>query len=147
MEKNSLKLNNLKDLLKNNFKIFKTLFLNLNSTNAKRGAIIIFTILILVPILFATLSLAKIFIPRIRAVTEASNSVVAFYAADSAIEWCLYNNRGKIPTLSQPVMGNGATYQIFRGNALTTCPSTDPNLNYRATGTFRGVSRSLEISE
>lgn len=96
--------------------------------------------------LAVTLTLTRIFIPKIRVTTEATDSAGAVYAADSALEWCLYNNRGKVPLLSQPVMSNNATYQIYRDGTLSTCPSGE-TLNYRTVGTFRGVSRSFEISE
>ena len=97
-------------------------------------------------ILAITLTLARVFIPRIRAITEAIDSVSAIYTADSALEWCLYNNRAKIPLLSQPTMSNGATYQIYNNGTPSNCPSGE-TLNYRTVGTFRGVSRSFEVSE
>ncbi len=110
-----------------------------------KGSIIIFTVLMLSVILAITLTLTRIFIPRIRSITEATDSLGAIYAADSAIEWCLYSNRSKNPLLAQPVMANGATYQIFSGNSPSSCPGGGP-INYRTVGTFRGVSRSFEIS-
>lgn len=110
-----------------------------------RGSIIIFTILILASILSIALTLTKIFVPKIRTITEATNSTGAVYAADSAAEWCLYSNRNKVPPLSQPVMNNGSSYQIYRDGNPSVCPSSEA-LNYRTVGTFRGVSRSFEIS-
>jgi len=112
----------------------------------QRGSIIIFTILMLSAILAITLTLTRIFIPKIRAITEATDSVSAVYAADSALEWCLYNNREKSPILPQPVMANGATYQIYNNGSPSTCPGGE-TLNYRTVGTFRGVARSFEVSE
>ena len=111
-----------------------------------RGSIIIFTLLMLSAILAITLTLTRIFIPRIRTITEVANSIGALYAADSAMEWCLYNNREKSPSLAQPVMANGSTYQIYRGGSLSVCPGGE-TLNYRTVGNFKGVSRSFEVSE
>jgi len=82
-----------------------------------RGSIIVFTVLMLTAILTITLTLTRIFIPRLRSITEATDSIGAVYAADSAMEWC-----------------------------PSTCPGGE-TLNYRTVGTFRGVSRSFEISE
>ena len=110
------------------------------------GSIIVFTVLMLSAILAITLTLTRIFIPRIRSITEATDSIGAVYAADSAMEWCLYSNRGKAPLLSQPAMSNGATYQIYRDGAPSTCTGGE-SLNYRTVGTYRGVSRSFEVSE
>jgi len=111
----------------------------------ERGSIIIFTVLMLSAILAITLTLTRIFIPRIRSITEANDSIGAVYAADSAIEWCLYTNREKAPPLAQPVMSNGATYQIYRNGVPSACPGGE-ELNYRTVGNYRGVSRSFEIS-
>ncbi len=111
-----------------------------------RGSIIVFTVLMLTAILTITLTLTRIFIPRLRSITEATDSIGAVYAADSAMEWCLYNNREKSPSLSQPILNNGATYQIYSNGNPSTCPGGE-TLNYRTVGTFRGVSRSFEISE
>jgi len=112
----------------------------------QRGSIIVFTVLMLAAILAITLTLTRIFIPKIRAITEATDSVGAVYAADSALEWCLYNNREKSPILPQPIMANGATYQIYNDDSPSTCPGGE-TLNYRTVGIFRGVVRSFEVSE
>ena len=111
-----------------------------------KGSIIVFTVLMLSAILAITLPLTRIFIPKIRAITEVTDSIGAIYTADSAMEWCLYTNRGKVPSLPQPVMSNGATYQIYRNSTPSACSSGE-TLNYRTVGTFRGVARSFEVSE
>lgn len=111
-----------------------------------RGSIIIFTVLMLSSILAITLTLTRIFIPRVKSITEATDSIGAIYTADSAMEWCLYTNRGKSPPLPQPTMSNGATYQIYRNGIPSACPGGE-TLNYRTVGTYRGVSRSFEVSE
>ena len=91
-------------------------------------------------ILAITMSLAAIFVPKIRASSNAgAGSVGAIYAADSAIEWCIYTNRGN-PGLAQPTMANGATYTLS-----SDCNSGIQILNAQAVGTYRGVSRSLEV--
>lgn len=115
-------------------------------SEAQRGSIIVFTVLMLSAILAISLTLTSIFIPKIRSITEAADSIGAIYAADSAMEWCLYNNRGNAPSLPQPIMSNSATYQIHRNGTPSVCPSGE-TLNYRTVGTFRRVSRSFEISE
>ena len=130
-----------------NFKKVEALEVLLDIRNfMNRGSIIIFTVLMLSSILAITLTLTRIFIPRIRSITEAADSIGAIYASDSAMEWCLYNNREKDPVLAQPVMANGATYEIYRDGIPSVCSGAEP-LNYRTVGTYRGVSRSFEISE
>lgn len=87
-----------------------------------------------------TLALAGIYLPKLRAVGDAgAGSVGAIYAADSALEWCIYTNRAN-PALPQPVMANGATYRLIPADC-TVMP-----LNHQAVGTYHNVSRSLEVT-
>jgi len=113
-----------------------------NSNHNQKGSAIIFTVLILGSMLAITLALAGIYLPKLRAVGDAgAGSVGAFYAADSAMEWCLYTNRGK-PVLPQPEMSNGAVYKILpAGSDCTALP-----LNNQMVGTYHNVSRSLEVT-
>ena len=90
-----------------------------------------------------TLALAAIYLPKLRTAGDAgAGSIGAIYAADSALEWCIYTNRAN-PVLPQPVMVNGATYTILP-NVPNTC-ATLP-LNNQAVGTYRNVSRSLQVT-
>lgn len=87
-----------------------------------------------------TLALAGIYLPKLRLARDAgAGSVGAIYAADSALEWCIYTNRAN-PVLPQPVMSNGATYRLIP-NDCTILP-----LNNQAIGTYRSVSRSLQVT-
>lgn len=93
------------------------------------------------------LVLNQVFIPKIRIVSESVDSVSAIFSADSAIEWCLYTNRGKVGP--QPIMSNNATYDIYYNTDPTNldiCGPTQTPLNHRAVGTYNGVSRSFEVS-
>ena len=117
--------------------------MNLNNNNTRhreRGSILIYSVLMLGSILAITMSLAAIFVPKIRASSNAgAGSVGAIYAADSALEWCIYTNRGN-PGLLQPVMSNNSTYTLS-----SNCNSSINGLNAQAIGSYRGVSRSLEV--
>lgn len=88
-------------------------------------------------------TLSAIFIPKIKSATDIKNSVAAAYAAESAIEWCLYVNR--IGVVSLPVMLNGAT--IINGTTNLPFVSADcATPPVKALGTYQGVTRSFEIS-
>jgi hypothetical protein len=111
------------------------------------GSIIIFTVLILGTMIAITLSLAGIYAPKIRAVGDAgAGSVGAIYAADSAVEWCLYTNRGN-PVLPAPTMANGSSYTLKdpTTGVVSLCPAST-TLDVQAVGTYRGVSRSLQVT-
>jgi uncharacterized alpha/beta hydrolase family protein len=56
-----------------------------------KGQIFLMSILILSVVLTAGIVLMAIFIRDLKQATETSASVEAFYAADSAMEWQLYN--------------------------------------------------------
>jgi hypothetical protein len=56
-----------------------------------KGQIFLMSILILSVVLTAGMVLIAIFIRDLKQSTETSASVKAFYAADSAMEWQLYN--------------------------------------------------------
>ncbi len=115
--------------------------------NNQKGSIIIFSVLMLGVILAITLALGNIFLPRLRTSNDAINSVAAIYAADSALEWCLHEQRGKLPSVSAPTMSINATYVIYFGSGLASCASTETPLNHRAVGTYGGVTRSLDMVE
>jgi len=100
------------------------------------GVIVIVTILLISFLLSMVMVLSAIFIPKIKASAEIKRSVVAAYAADSAVEWCLYVvNKGSI---AAPVMQNGSSYTP---TLEASCASP-----LKAIGTYQGVSRAFEVS-
>ena len=113
----------------------------------EKGSILIFSVLMLGVILTVTLALGNIFLPRLRTSTEAANSIVAIYTADSALEWCLHEQRARPPSVSAPTMSIGSTYVLYFGSGLASCASTETPLNHRAVGTYREVTRSLDLIE
>lgn len=115
--------------------------------NTQSGSVLIFSVLMLGVILTITLSLVNTLLPRLRSANDALNSVAAVYAADSGVEWCLYTQRGRSPSVPQPVMSNGATYTITFGAAPATCAPAENPLNHSITGTYRGVTRAFKVQE
>ena len=115
--------------------------------NTQEGSVLIFSVLMLGVILTITLSLANTLLPRLRSAHDALNSVAAIYAADSAVEWCLYTQRDRQPSVPQPVMSNGATYAILFGAGPGTCAPAESPWNHIITGTFRSVTRAFKIEE
>lgn len=101
-------------------------------------------------ILTITLALGNILLPKLKTASNAVSSTAAVYAADSALEWCLYTQRGRLPATGQPTIANGATFAIYfpgSANTLATCASTETPVNHRVVGTYRGVSRSFIVQE
>lgn len=121
--------------------------INIHTNNKEGGSILIFSVLMLGVILTITLSLGNIFLPRLKTSTEAINSVAAIYAADSALEWCLHEQRARPPSVSAPTMSNNATYILYFGSGIASCTPAEDPLNHRAVGTYIGVTRSLDMVE
>ena len=111
------------------------------------GSILIFAVLMLSVILTITLTLASIFVPKLRSISETANSVKAIYAADSAIEWCLYGNRYPLAPLPSPTISDNASNKIYDAAGVEVANCSAQPLNYRAVGSYGGVNRSFEVSE
>ena len=124
---------------------------NIKKFKNEKGSILIFSLLILTVIMTISLTLTQVFIPKMRVIGESVSSTSAVYAADSIMEWCLYGQRNDSgrPQVDRPIMENGATYDIYRGddNTPANCTLTEVPLNYRAVGTYGGVSRSFQVTE
>lgn len=101
----------------------------------QNGVIVIITILIVTFLVSMALALSAIFIPKIKASGDIRRSVPAYYAADSAVEWCLYVQKVSI---AGPTMANGATY-------TPTLPAQCIS-PLQTIGTYQGVSRSLQVT-
>jgi len=122
-----------------------------------RGSILVYTMLTMASMLAIGLTLNALFISKFRLASAARNATVALYAADSAVEMCLYEARtatddGKL------VLGNGASLKIIDaapGNAditddcsvLAGVGTASQPFGFQATGTYRGTTRALEISQ
>ena len=113
----------------------------------QKGVTILFAILLVGILLSIILTLSAIFTPKIRTSFDVNSSAGAIYAAESALEWCLYINRQSppAPTPLPPVLDNGAIYV----NAATGAPLVPGDClspSVKVIGTYRGVSRVFEIT-
>jgi hypothetical protein len=124
----------------------------MNPETSERGSILLYAMLIMAAMLAIGLTLNALFIGKLQNAAAARNSTTALYAADSAAELCLYEAREHSP---QPplTLPNGVTYTIIStaaGNPDVTADCSalgSASFGFRATGTYVGVSRTLEISQ
>ena len=129
----------------------------MNDPTNQRGSIIIYAMVTMTAMLAIGVTLSGLFVGKLRAAAAARDSTGAVYAADSAVELCLYEARqatnqpnpsfeGKPDTLS-----NGSTFQIINvatGDDITDdCSALGDTFQFRATGMNRGVRRTLEITQ
>ncbi|TSC91783.1 MAG: hypothetical protein CEN90_247 [Parcubacteria group bacterium Licking1014_17] len=117
-----------------------------------RGSILLTTLLFCSFLMLITIELSAIFVPKIKTARDVRYSSAAIYAADSAMEYCLYVNKAG-DAVEPPVMSiEGIQYFLFDpnvptetfppGDAVTMCAKNP----LRATGRYMGVTRTLEIS-
>ncbi|MGD0977049.1 MAG: hypothetical protein ABR875_02035 [Minisyncoccia bacterium] len=114
--------------------------MSINNPSKKRsdsGVALLFTILMIGILLSIILVLSNIFAIKLKLSAETRYSVSAYYAAESGVEYCLYLRTSPTPVPDPPVLDNGATFDTG-----DTCASG----NIRSVGSFRNVSRAIEIS-
>ena len=112
----------------------------------------LFSVMILGFTLIISFSIMALLIPRLAIIRDASSSVAAIYAADSVLEWCIYETRYNGTPLPTPAMSSvwGSSPPTHTIVDLTspvsgdTCP-LDGSFSHRAVGNYRGVTRALEL--
>lgn len=81
--------------------------------------------------------------------------MIALYAADSAMEWCLFSNRTD-PASLQPIPSKLQQlniipnviieYYSFSGSSASSC-SYQATLSFRTVGIYQSISRSLGVEQ
>ncbi len=97
------------------------------------GAALLFSIILISIMMGVGLTLSTIFVGKLRASIDAKSSVGAYYAADSGIEWNLYEKRIG-PEAFGNRLGIGSEFEVEETAEYT-----------RSLGTYRGVSRAIEV--
>lgn len=110
---------------------------NLNIQDKSSGQIFLMSILVLGAVMASALFLMSIFIKDFRQSIETSESVKAFYAADAAMEWQIYNSLND-PDAVKPVMNNDTSF-LSENNF-------DVSKNIKTVGTSKRVNRGLEVN-
>jgi len=106
-----------------------------------KGQIFLMSILILSVVLTAGMVLMAIFIRDLKQSTETSASVKAFYAADSAMEWQLYNTFND-PDITEPQMANDSQIVSYQNN-FNSVTGTG---NIKTIGLSGKAKRGIEIN-
>ena len=124
------------------------------TTNRQRGSILIYAMLTMSAMLAMGLTLSGLFISKLRIASNARNSTVAIYIADSVVEQCLFAARMQADP-AHMTFQEGGTYEVVgaddgepEATITDDCMSLDSGLfHFRATGIYRGVRRTLEITQ
>ena len=119
-------------------------------TPNRTGQVMILTVLALGGVLLTATAIGGLLtVLQIRQAADFSNSTKAIFAADTGLEWGLYQFFQPASTAPQPSLTNGATFTVEcfddLNNQLPDC--TDFNTKYiRSFGSAAGVSRAFELS-
>ncbi len=112
--------------------------------SSQSGVVLLISLVLTGILISIVLAVSLIFIPKIRLAGDSKKSAAALYAAESALEWCLYAHN-KDPNAVLPVMANGASFV----NAATNVAPVSADCSavyFKIIGTYQGVSRSFEVS-
>jgi len=118
----------------------------LNTKKNQKGVSLYLTIVILSVLTGAVLTMIGISVSQIKVVQTLSDSVIAFYGADSGIEQVLYGlykggyspSLGECPSAYQGNLDNGATYQV--------CVSDTSTSTIFSTGSYKDTKRRIEVN-
>ncbi len=115
---------------------------NLNIQEKSSGQIFLMSILVLGAVMASALFLMSIFIKDFRQSIETSESVKAFYAADSAMEWQIYCNLNGLDDTEckefKPDMDNGTSHD--------SQDNYSEDRNIKTIGISKKVRRGLEVN-
>ena len=113
-----------------------------NTQYRPAGQIFLMSILVLGAVMASALFLMSIFIKDFRQSVETSESVKAFYAADSAMEWRIYCNLNGLDGTEckefKPDMDNGTEYN--------SQDNYSEDRNIKTIGISKKVRRGLEVN-
>ena len=123
---------------------------NSSKRESQRGAILVFSLIIMTLVMSITFTIMGIFIPKLKIASEPIKSVVAYSAAETGLEWCLYAQRGNPlpPPLPTGIILNGEPVSIavyYPASSFTPSLCTEVGMNHRSVGVYQGVARSFEI--
>lgn len=118
---------------------------NINHKNQK-GVALYLTMVILSVLMAVILTMISMAISQIKVIHALSNSIAAFYAADTGIERVLYAifqegyvpSRGECPLSYSGTLENEATFEV--------CVSDNSDSVIFSTGTYKKTKRRIEIT-
>lgn len=110
----------------------------MNKNKREKGITLLLTMIILsASVLIATL-VAAIVVTQFKLSSDVNYSMIAIYAADSGVEWQLYQIR-QAKTVPAPTMSNGATIS-------TTVTGGLPNFTIKSLGAYKEIKRQFEVN-
>lgn len=119
-------------------KFFKKKFRQNMANNKESGIALLLTIIILSIVTLIAVLIANIVIVQLRLARDIGDSQAAIYAADSGIEWQLYQIKKGV-SVASPIMSNGATVE-------TKVIGEASNFTVKSLGSYQSVKRQFEVN-
>ena len=114
----------------------------------EKGSILIYSILTLIVISGIGLTLVAVFLPKLKLISESTDTINAIFAADSAIEWCLFWQRGySHPSAVNLSLDNEASFSVYWNWSQVVSCNPSQGIGHQAVGRYRGIGRTFEVFE
>jgi hypothetical protein len=116
----------------------------MNKNKREKGIALLLTMIILSTSILTAMLIATIVVIQFKLSSDINYSMIAIYAADSGVEWQLYQIRNGCPPnptkcVLQPIMSNGATIS-------TIVTGSSPNFTIKSLGAYKEVKRQFEVT-
>lgn len=108
------------------------------SKSTQSGVALLLTVIILSIVTLVSVFIVSIVSNELKLVGDINDSKKAIYAADSGVEWQLYQIR-QGASVALPIMSNGATVSV-------TVTGNHPSFTIKSLGSYNIVKRQFEIS-
>ena len=108
--------------------------------NSEKGVAVIITVTIISVVMLIATLIANIVVTQLKLASDIADSITAIYAADSGVEYKLYQIRKEGNTA-------GVEFSLSNGAAISVAVSgTLPNLTIKSLGSYHTVKRQFEVS-
>lgn len=105
---------------------------------SQSGVALLLTVVILSVVTLVAVFIVNVISNELKLAGDINDSKKAIYAADSGVEWQLYQIR-QGASVASPVMSNGATVSV-------TVTGISPSFNIKSIGSYNIVKRQFEIN-
>jgi len=108
--------------------------------NKEKGIAVLITVMIISIVMLVATLIANITATQLKLASDIADSTTAIYAADSGVEYKLYQIRKEGNTTGAEIsLSNGATVSVTVSGAL-------PSLTIKSLGSYRSVKRQFEVN-
>jgi len=112
----------------------------------QKGVSLLLTLLIMAAIIAIAIGVSRLSTQEIKISRESSTSMIAYYAADSGVEWAMYEDRAN-GMASQSYSNYNFCLDTDTGICYNVGASgTSPNRIITANGSYQGVTRAVQLT-